>query len=736
MPVPIDFEDCIKDSPHFRGSLVEKKHCIYKKKKILEKLVKLCTGMIDTGKAYNAANQLFVGGVNELLMHCGRDNTIMTLCTKLLVGGYDMLFDQIQRSIKTQLQNFIAQSSLNLNSTSYIPLSSKPNSEVYPTSLILFFNGFMLQKVQSIKHLGMYLDGVLSYNVHINIVKCRISVAFQIMSYFHSQFTFFHQGYDLSKDLEPLMKSVSSQLDRLSVDSAAQRRELEYRHSVVQQRDVASDTRMEFLSAPSRGVAIEGYLFKRSKFRVFLFLFFRRWFTVKDNRLSYQKSLKVTPTSILTDTPTCTHTKTDSKSVCVRVSSPLPVSCMLQADSESLRHAWVQAVQSSIDTAYRERSDLEPPEVTTKRCGFGIRRKCLYLTVESNHCGLPVRAPSVKGHVESQGQGQPGVPFNPTKQYFFRILNTKKVICGLGNDVINSIYESRWEETGDVKAAADSPRLVKESWIKSKYVEKKFVKRRTTAASGNQSVLILRSTREAQLEIPKPVTKMEHCSDSSLLHADQPTNQRKFLPESLSLSLFPEGHTHGDSAADTLDPSELHPGMRLYRAALEGDLPSMAEALAHGADVNWVNKEEDGKTPLIISTCGGSLVSSEFLLQNGANVNYRDKKGRGAIHAATYQGHTGPSVCCLYCVYCNSSSATLANMISTLYTVVEPGFATGGMHTKLRMARMNEEMRDSEGVFGGMGDDETFQDIFRDFSHMASHDPEKLARRKPGLASS
>lgn len=28
------------------------------------------------------------------------------------------------------------------------------------------------------------------------------------------------------------------------------------------------------------------------------------------------------------------------------------------------------------------------------------------------------------------------------------------------------------------------------------------------------------------------------------------------------------------------------------------------------------------------------------------------------------------------------------------------------------------------------GDDETFQDIFRDFSNMASHNPEKLSRRQ------
>lgn len=33
-------------------------------------------------------------------------------------------------------------------------------------------------------------------------------------------------------------------------------------------------------------------------------------------------------------------------------------------------------------------------------------------------------------------------------------------------------------------------------------------------------------------------------------------------------------------------------------------------------------------------------------------------------------------------------------------------------------------------AFTFSGDDETFQDIFRDFSNMASHNPEKLSRRQ------
>lgn len=37
----------------------------------------------------------------------------------------------------------------------------------------------------------------------------------------------------------------------------------------------------------------------------------------------------------------------------------------------------------------------------------------------------------------------------------------------------------------------------------------------------------------------------------------------------------------------------------------------------------------------------GSLVTCEFLLQNGANVNLRDAHGRGPLHHATVLGHTG-----------------------------------------------------------------------------------------------
>lgn len=50
-------------------------------------------------------------------------------------------------------------------------------------------------------------------------------------------------------------------------------------------------------------------------------------------------------------------------------------------------------------------------------------------------------------------------------------------------------------------------------------------------------------------------------------------------------------------------------GSLLYWASCACSLTDMVQALAHGADVNWVNGEDSNRTPLIqavqgVSTCG------------------------------------------------------------------------------------------------------------------------------------
>ncbi|KAK2090914.1 Arf-GAP with coiled-coil, ANK repeat and PH domain-containing protein 2, partial [Saguinus oedipus] len=79
---------------------------------------------------------------------------------------------------------------------------------------------------------------------------------------------------------------------------------------------------------------------------------------------------------------------------------------------------------------------------------------------------------------------------------------------------------------------------------------------------------------------------------------------RESLPSTVSAnSLYePEGERQDSSVF--IDSKHLNPGLQLYRASYEKNLPKMAEALAHGADVNWANSEENKATPLIQAVLG------------------------------------------------------------------------------------------------------------------------------------
>lgn len=67
------------------------------------------------------------------------------------------------------------------------------------------------------------------------------------------------------------------------------------------------------------------------------------------------------------------------------------------------------------------------------------------------------------------------------------------------------------------------------------------------------------------------------------------------------------GEAELEAESETCDPEdtrELHPGELLYKASKARNLPLMAEALAHGADVNAANDEDEGKTALIQAVIG------------------------------------------------------------------------------------------------------------------------------------
>ncbi|XP_041967763.1 arf-GAP with coiled-coil, ANK repeat and PH domain-containing protein 2-like isoform X3 [Alosa sapidissima] len=832
MRIMLDFEECLKDSPRFRATIEEVEGDVCELETKLDKLVKLCIGMIDAGKAYNAANKQFVNGIRELAQQSTRDEVIESSLTKFaeslqeMINYHTILFDQAQRSIKSQLQTFMKEDLRKFKEAKkqFDKVSEEKEAALTKNAQAPRNKQHEVEEATSILTATRkcFRHIVLDYVLQINVLqsKRRSEILKSMLSFMYAHLTFFHQGYDLFSELQPLMKQLGGQLDQLVVDAAKEKRDMEMKHSTIQQKDFSNDdTKLEYNVDAENGIAMEGYLFKRASnaFKTWN----RRWFSIQNNQLVYQKKFKDNPTVVVEDLRLCTvkHCEDIERRFCFEVVSPTK-SCMMQADSEKLRQAWIKAVQNSIATAFREKGDD----------GEKLDRKSSTSTGSLDSSGEP-REKSLKGDSALQkvmaiagntaccdcGQPDPrwasinlgitlciqcsgihrslGVHFSKVRSLTLDSWEPEllKLMCELGNGVINQIYEARREELGARKPHPGDPRHEVEAYIKAKYVDRRFVrcpsddelKLKVVSLSKQEKRLSSSSSELAPPRAPPPTPKqrpasgasaaagLEEVRRESLFGADEldslfsyfdtssklrstgaalagqkiksedsgiqnsADGSREMLANTASTNSLNDTEAVEAEAAMCVasackeqvlfsEPKEYSPGMQLYWASYARSLPDMAQALAHGAQVNWISAEDDKRTPLIMAVQGGSLVACEFLLQNGASVNQQDVHGRGPLHHATILGHTGQV--CLFLKRGANQNATDIDDKTPLTIAVEA--ANADIVTLLRLAKMNDEMREAEGPYSQSGD-ETYQDIFQDFTQMASNDPDKLNRFQP-----
>ncbi|XP_029478305.1 arf-GAP with coiled-coil, ANK repeat and PH domain-containing protein 3 isoform X1 [Oncorhynchus nerka] len=837
----VDFEECVKDSPRFRANINEVETEVVEIEVKLDKLVKLCSGMIEAGKAYVSANKLFVNGIRDLSQQCKKDEMISECLEKCgeslqeIVNYHMILFDQAQRSVKQQLHTFVKEDVRKFKETkkhfdrvredleiAQVKNAQAPRSKPHEVEEA---TGTLSITRKCFRHLA--LDYVLQINVL--QAKKKFEILDAMLSFMHAQYSLFQQGYNLLDEIDPYMKKLAAELDQLVIDSAMEKRDMEHKHATVQQRTLMQDfsyddSKVELFNVDApNGVVMEGYLFKRASnaFKTWN----RRWFSIQNSQLVYQKKLKDSLTVVVEDLRLCSVKPCEDieRRFCFEVVSPTK-SCMLQAESDKLRLAWIQAVQASIASAYRESPDYhyverldrtaspsvssidsasEPRERSMRGESILHRIQCLPGNEYCCDCGqADPRWASINLGIllciECSGIHRSlGVHCSKVRSLTLDSWEPEllKLMCELGNSVINHIYEGACEEQGLKKPGPSSSRQEKEAWIKSKYVEKKFLKKlgatevlvnggRKSARRWsvkkcrrhNSATTVPKTRRKYRQELgsASPATLSSAASAlerkfrrESLFCPDELDNLFSYFdtgsgprsPAGLSSDSGLGGSTDGstdilvfgsvvdsvteeerevsedssgeaemepepETQSDPEDRRELHPGALLYKASQARNLPVMAEALAHGAEVNSVNDEDDGKSPLIQAVIGGSLIACEFLLQNAADVNQRDAKGRGPLHHATYLGHTGQV--CLFLKRGATQNDGDEDGQDPLSIAVQA--ANADIVTLLRLARMNEEMRESEGPFGQPGDT-TYLDIFREFSHMASHNPEKLKRR-------
>ncbi|XP_036083233.1 arf-GAP with coiled-coil, ANK repeat and PH domain-containing protein 3 isoform X1 [Rousettus aegyptiacus] len=773
----------------------------------LDKLVKLCSGMIEAGKAYVTTNRLFVSGVRDLSQQCQGDSVISECLQRFgdslqeMVNYHMILFDQAQRSVRQQLHNFVKEDVRKFKETKKqfdkvredLELSLVRNAQAprHRPHEVEEATGALTVTRKCFRHLA--LDYVLQINVL--QAKKKFEILDSMLSFMHAQYSFFQQGYSLLHQLDPYMKKLAAELDQLVIDSAVEKREMEHRHAAIQQRTLLQDfsydePKAEFdVDAPS-GVVMEGYLFKRASnaFKTWN----RRWFSIQNSQLVYQKKLKDVLTVVVDDLRLCSVKPCEDieRRFCFEVVSPTK-SCMLQADSEKLRQAWVHAVQASIASAYRESPDScysERLDRTASPSTSSIDSATDFRERGAKGESALQRMQSVAGNGQCGDCGQPdprwasinlgvllciecsgihrslGVHCSKVRSLTLDSWEPEllKLMCELGNSTMNQIYEAQCEGPGSRKPTASSPRQDKEAWIKDKYVEKKFLRKPPLAPAReaprrwrarkcqrhHSSPRAPTARRKGRMEPVLP-SVAALCSGAlerrfrrdSLFCPDELDSLFSYFdagaaaagPRSLSSDSGLGGSSDGSSdilafstgsAVDSVaeeegaeseessgeadgeaeawglaDVRELHPGLLAHRAARTRDLPALAAALAHGAEVNWADTEDEGKTPLVQAVLGGSLIACEFLLQNGADVNQRDSRGRGPLHHATLLGHTGQV--CLFLKRGADQHALDQEQQDPLSIAIQE--ANADIVTLLRLARMAEEMREAEAPPGQPG---------------------------------
>uniref|UniRef100_A0A674ANH3 Arf-GAP with coiled-coil, ANK repeat and PH domain-containing protein n=1 Tax=Salmo trutta TaxID=8032 RepID=A0A674ANH3_SALTR len=738
MKITVEFEECLKDSPRFRATVEEVEGDVGELESKLDKLVKLCIGMIDAGKAYNTANKQFVNGIRELAASSTKDEVIESSLTKFaeslqeMINYHTILFDQAQRSVKTQLLTFVKEDLRKFKESKkqFDKVSEEKEAALTKNAQVPRNKQHEVEEATNILTATRkcFRHIVLDYVLQINVLqsKRRSEILKSMLSFMYAHLTFFHQGYDLFSELQPLMKQLGGQLDQLVVDAAKEKRDMEQKHSTIQQ---------------------------------------------KDN-----------PTVVVEDLRLCTvkHCEDIERRFCFEVVSPTK-SCMMQADSEKLRQAWIKAVQNSIATAFREQGEdaekLDRKSSTSTgslESGGEPKEKSLkgesalqrVMVIGGNACCCDCGQPDPRWASINLGitlciqcsgiHRSLGVHFSKVRSLTLDSWEPEllKLMCELGNGVINQIYEARREELGARKPRPADPRQEIEAYIRAKYVDRHFVRRpsdeelRSKVVSlSKQEKRLSSSSEHLPPRPPPPTPKLRPASNASSQSvrsadsgiqnsADGSREMLATIPSTNSLAEAEAAEAPPMTMPAILpppspckevvvfsEPKEYSPGLQLYWASCARSLPDMAEALAHGGEVNWVNTDDDKRTPLIMAVQGGSLVTCEFLLQNAANVNQQDAQGRGPLHHATILGHTG-QVCLFLKRGANQKAADIEEK-TPLSMAVDA--ANADIVTLLRLAKMNEEMREAEGPYMQSGD-ETYQDIFQDFSQMASNDPEKLNR--------
>ncbi|CDW60730.1 arf GAP with coiled coil, ANK repeat and PH [Trichuris trichiura] len=564
------------------------------------------------------------------------------------------------------------------------------------------------------------------------------------LSFIYATETFFHQGHDLfQSDWLNVKNELVSRLQSLKEDTRQLEKKMQDRHALVPKEVFLHPCGLSV----DPDVVMEGYLFKRSSRAIRTWN--RRWFIIKNNKLLYVRpevdfNNQLFPVDISTG---CTVMEDDLRLCLVRPaqsscdrrycfevvtpskypSSSIVLSHMLQADSESLRLAWIKALKRTIEAALHDSMPDMPSNGSTGNLvkampkdhttsGTAVRNEGEYnatalsivviaVSDQISVCNLPgnelcaecgskdpkwaslnmgitlciecsgihrceLKRPALeRGYFKiATNFSSLGVQVSKVRSITLDVWEPEQVqlMRLLGNRIVNNIYTASNYERRLLKP--NSPRFAREAVIKAKYLKRSFM---------------------------RPFSR----------------HGRLFRRHLINCACSNDGKDQID-VLRLLSDEMMCQSNELIVATARNDIPAMFTAIASGASVNCHSADGSQGTALHQSK---SAIACELLLLNGADINAQDGLRKTLLHYACEAGNTA-LVCFLVK---RGADQGLVDIDGKCPLDIAIDQANADIVTLLRLAKLSDEFKGDSVSLNELA----FLDVCRDFTLTGSRSP-------------